>query len=69
MGTNVECVVMGVDAVRNRMQDDIVRSLIGSELWLYVLGHISERNLKILSERNMLCRYVAEELYISSTLT
>lgn len=60
---------MGVDAVRNRMQDGIVRSLTGSELWLYVLGHIGERNLKILSERNMLGRYVAEELYISSALT
>ena len=28
------------------------------------LGHISEKNLKVLSERNLLCEYVANELNV-----
>ena len=41
------------------MSDASVRE---SELWHMLLGHISERSLKVLSERNLLCGYVANEL-------
>lgn len=35
-----------------------------SELWHLHLGYISKRSLKILSEWNLLCVYVAKELNI-----